>query len=272
VRRFEYSSSCNSPSVMFDLYDKSYTMDLEDFTSACELPSWGSVRDPPKSEFRNFIASITLGESRDITQATIGSIHFPAIHYFALFIGRCIHAKDEACHMCVPDLSILRSAVSGDQSYHMGAIVARRLHHNRHNGDFFGGIFATRLAHFLKIDIREGDMELPPAYLDYDSMASHQFVERPESPLLYRLIFDKQRVFRITLPAPAFFDSQTKGRYVITREEVEEYERRAEAARLHAAAQQAITAAHLYDPNYSSSSQYDPNNYYYGYPPGQPWP
>ena len=27
VRRFEYSSSRNSPSVMFDLYDKSYTMD-----------------------------------------------------------------------------------------------------------------------------------------------------------------------------------------------------------------------------------------------------
>ena len=37
-----------------------------------------SVRDPPKSEFRNFLASITVGESRDITQATIGSIHFPA--------------------------------------------------------------------------------------------------------------------------------------------------------------------------------------------------
>ena len=39
VRRFEYSSSRNSPSVMFDLYDKSYTMDLEDFTLACKLPS-----------------------------------------------------------------------------------------------------------------------------------------------------------------------------------------------------------------------------------------
>ena len=109
--------------------------------------------------------------------------------------------------MCVPDLSILMSAVLADQYYHMGAIVARRLHHNRYNGDFFGRIYATRLANFLEIDIREGDMELPPAYLDYNFMASHQFVERPESPLLYRLIFYKRRVFRITLPAPAFFDS-----------------------------------------------------------------
>ena len=33
VRRFEFSTSCNSPTVLFDLYDKSYTMDLEDFTS-----------------------------------------------------------------------------------------------------------------------------------------------------------------------------------------------------------------------------------------------
>ena len=82
-------------------------MDLEDFTTACKLPQWGSIRDPRKSEFRDFLASITVGESRDITQATIGSIHFRAIHYFALFIGRCINGKDEACHMCVPDLIFL---------------------------------------------------------------------------------------------------------------------------------------------------------------------
>ena len=63
-------------------------MDLEDFTTACKLPQWGNINDPHKSEFRDFLASITVGESRDIAQATIGSIHFPAIHYFALFIGK----------------------------------------------------------------------------------------------------------------------------------------------------------------------------------------
>ena len=51
--------------------------------------------------------------------------------------------------MCVPDLSIFRSAVLGDKSYNLGAIVARRLHNNKINGDFFGGIYATRLANFL---------------------------------------------------------------------------------------------------------------------------
>ena len=38
VRRFKFSSSRNSHTVLFDLYDKSYTMDLEDFTTACKLP------------------------------------------------------------------------------------------------------------------------------------------------------------------------------------------------------------------------------------------
>ena len=38
VRRFKFASSRNSHTVLFDLYDKSYTMDLEDFNTACKLP------------------------------------------------------------------------------------------------------------------------------------------------------------------------------------------------------------------------------------------
>ena len=131
-------------------------MDLEDFTTACKLPQWGNVNDPHKSEFRDFLASIIVGESRDIAQATIGSIHFPAIHYFALFIGRCINGKYEACHMCVPDLCVLKSAVLGNKDDNLGAIVAHRLHNNGMSGDLFGGIYATRVANYLGIAPREG--------------------------------------------------------------------------------------------------------------------
>ena len=80
VRRFKFTSSRNSQNVMFDLYDKSYTIDLEDFTTACKLPQWGSVNEPRKSEYKDFLASITVGEPREIAQATIEIIHFPAIH------------------------------------------------------------------------------------------------------------------------------------------------------------------------------------------------
>ena len=147
----------------------------------------------------------------------------------------------------------------GDKSYNLGATVARRLHLNRFNGDFFGGIYATRIANFLGIAIREDDIELPPAYLDFNAIVHHQFVEMSESPLQYRLIFNKRHVVHIALPAPAFFDFQIKGRYVITREEADEYERRAEAACRHAAAQEAVAAAAQHNPNYD-----------FGYPPGQP--
>ena len=49
VRRFKYNCMRNSPSVLFDIYDTSYTMDLKDFTNACKLPQWGNINDPHKS-------------------------------------------------------------------------------------------------------------------------------------------------------------------------------------------------------------------------------
>ena len=51
VRRFTHNCARNSPSVIFDIYDTSYTMDLEDFTTACKLPQSGNINDPHKSEF-----------------------------------------------------------------------------------------------------------------------------------------------------------------------------------------------------------------------------
>ena len=69
---------------------------------------------------------------------------------------------------------------------------------------------------------------MPPAYLDYSAMVSHQFLERNEQFLQYRLIFDIRRTVHVALPAPTFFDFQAKRRYFITREEANEYERRTE--------------------------------------------
>ena len=99
------------------------------------------------------------------------------------------------------------------------------------------------MANYLGIHVHEDDRELPPAYLDYNAMVSHHFLERNEQFLQYRLIFDRRSVVHVTLPAPLLFDYQEKGRYVVTREEAAEHERRAEAARRHTAAQEAVAAA-----------------------------
>ena len=56
------------------------------------------------------------------------------------------------------------------------------------------------------VPIHENDMELAPAYLDFNAMVRHQFIERNEQPLQYRLIFDRRRTVHIPLPAPTFFD------------------------------------------------------------------
>ena len=48
----------------------------------------------------------------------------------------CVIDINEACHMCAPNLCVLKSAVLGNKDYNLGAIVARRLHNNRFNGDF----------------------------------------------------------------------------------------------------------------------------------------
>nr|QGH59152.1 retropepsin domain-containing protein [Hordeum vulgare subsp. vulgare] len=114
----------------------------------------------------------------------------------------------EHCHLYAPDLSILKSAVTGDKSFNMGAIIARRLNNNANEGDFFGGIYATRIANFLGVPIREGDPPLHTAFLDRTTLTRYQFLERDDESILYRLIFNRQRVFHITLPAPAFFDFQ----------------------------------------------------------------
>ena len=101
------------------------------------------------------------------------------------------------------------------KGYNLGAIVARRLHKNGRAGDLFGGIYATRVANYLGIAPREGDMMIPAIYLDYDAMVNHHFLRRNEQFLQYRLIFDRHSSVHVTLPAPFLFDYQAKGRYVV---------------------------------------------------------
>ena len=86
-------------------------------------------------------------------------------------------------------------------------------------------------------------MIVPPVYLDKEAMFDHHFLERNEQFLHYRLTYNRRNVVPVTLPAPFLFDYQAKGGYVVTREEVAEHEGRAEAARQHAAAQEAFAAA-----------------------------
>ena len=55
--------------------------------------------------------------------------------------------------------------------------------------------------------MRKEEKLLPPIFLDYKSMVSHDFiVKNKEKMLKYKLIFEKNHPETITLLAPSLFD------------------------------------------------------------------
>ena len=57
---------------------------------------------------------------------TTTSLHFSVVHYFALFITKCLLAREQVGALSSPDFVVLRHALYGDNTYSLGAIVARR--------------------------------------------------------------------------------------------------------------------------------------------------
>ena len=63
-------------------------------------------------------------------------------------------AREKVGALSSPDLAVLHRALEGENTYSLGAIVARRLHVNKSKGKIHGGIFATRLASHFNVQIR----------------------------------------------------------------------------------------------------------------------
>ena len=90
VQNFYYYPKKSPPLVAFHLYDVAREMSLCDFCAVCKIPFEGSLEEPHRKDVDGFIDTITVGESRKVSDARITSIHFPVLHYFAIFAGRCL--------------------------------------------------------------------------------------------------------------------------------------------------------------------------------------
>ena len=261
-------------------------MSLYDFCQICLVPFEGNTEEPHHDDVEGFIDTITVGETRKVSDARITSIHFPVLRYFAIFASRCLIGRGNCGNLSVPDIIILFHGLFCDNSVSMGGIIAKRLSLNRTKGPIFGGIYASRLAAHFNIPIRHYEKEeklLPCLYLDYKSMVAHDFiVKNREKELKYKLIFGKNHPETITLPAPSLFDL-TVGTYLVPLTAIHAYRNPAPAEEPEPEPQfdPSRQSNYQWDPEMtvsqwqsesSSSSYYDPNNYYYGYPPGQPWP
>ena len=117
-------------------------------------------------------------------------------------------------------------ALFGDNTFSMGAVIAKRLSLNHTKGPIFGGIYDARLAKHFEIPIRHYDTEetlLPPTFLDYRSMVVHEFLVKDKNKILkYKLIFNKNCCEFITLHAPSLFNIFS-GMYLVLPEAIHAY-------------------------------------------------
>jgi hypothetical protein len=143
VQSFHFLSGNNPPEVQFNLYAEPHQMPLIEFCDVCLIPSDGEIREPRPPEFEEFYRTLTVGDERGVSSVTSASLHFPSVHYFALFIAKCLLAREKVGALSAPDFAVLRRTLYGDNTYSLGDIVARRLHLNKTKGKIHGGIFAT---------------------------------------------------------------------------------------------------------------------------------
>jgi hypothetical protein len=125
------------------MYAENHQIPLTEFCDICLIPSDGEIREPRPAEFEGFYRTLSVGDERGVWSVTATSLRFPYVHYFVLFIAKCLLAREKVGALSAPDFAVLRRVLYGDNTYSLGAIVARRLHLNRTKGKIHGGIFAT---------------------------------------------------------------------------------------------------------------------------------
>ena len=134
-------------------------MSLYDFCAVCRIPFEGRLDEPHRKDVDGFVNTITVGDPKKGSDARITSIHFPVLCYFAIFASRCLIGRGNSGTFNVPDIIILLHALFGDNSFSMGAIIAKRISLNRTKGPIFGGIYVVRLAEHFEIPIRHYEKE-----------------------------------------------------------------------------------------------------------------
>ena len=77
VQNFHFHARSSPPSVEFYLYDEHKEMSLCDFCRVCMIPFAGKIEEPHRDDVEGFIDTITVGETRKVSDAWITSIHFP---------------------------------------------------------------------------------------------------------------------------------------------------------------------------------------------------
>ena len=69
VQNFYYYPKESPPSVEFHLYDVVKKMPLDEFCKVCKIPFEGTLDEPHRKDVDGFIDTITVGETRKVSDA-----------------------------------------------------------------------------------------------------------------------------------------------------------------------------------------------------------
>ncbi|KAK1631701.1 hypothetical protein QYE76_006016 [Lolium multiflorum] len=267
VESFQFQNTEYNPTVAFKIYGTPVTMELEEFCRALDIAPVGTARriDNNPRDLLELYRGITNDDCRTIQRGKIRNIQLPAIKYFAYYIATSILGRENTSNISSYHLAFLNIALTGQTSYHLGSLIARRL---SSRGPIFGGTIALRILTHLRLPIDPNDVPLTPRKLDITAMKSHHFVTTDSTidNMVYRMLFADGEETEIPLPQLGLFciDRQPWSR---TKEEVDEHMKIQDFHQQH----DSEDAEPSYDctithPGASSSTypEYDPSSSYYG--------
>ncbi|KAK1691777.1 hypothetical protein QYE76_008474 [Lolium multiflorum] len=177
VESFQFNNKQYEPTVAFRIYGNPVTMKLEDFCRALDIAPVGTasrIDDNPR-DLLELYRGITDDDCRTIQRGKIRNIQLPAIKYFAYYIATSILGRENTSNISSYHLAFLNIALTGQTSYHLGALIARRL---TTRGPIFGGTIALRVLTYLNLPIDPNDVPLAPRKLDIVAMKSLFNIDR----------------------------------------------------------------------------------------------
>ncbi|KAK1697593.1 hypothetical protein QYE76_014290 [Lolium multiflorum] len=206
VESFKFQNTEYNPTVAFKIYGTPVTMELEEFCRALDIAPVGTARriDNNPRDLLELYRGITNDDCRTIQRGKIRNIQLPAIKYFAYYVATSILGRENTSNISSYHLAFLNIALTGQTSYHLGSLIARRL---STKGPIFGGTIALRILTHLELPIDPNDVPLTPRRLDIIAMKSHQFVttESTLDNMAYRMLFADGDEKEIPLPQPGLF-------------------------------------------------------------------
>ncbi|KAK1662267.1 hypothetical protein QYE76_050426 [Lolium multiflorum] len=267
VESFKFHNTQYEPTVAFKIYDNPVTMELEEFCRALDIAPVGTTRriDDNPRDLLELYRGITEDDCRTIQRGKIRNIQLPAIKYFAYYIATSILGRENTSNISSYHLAFLNAALTGETSYHLGSLIARRL---SSRGPIFGGTIALRILTHLRLSLDSNDVPLTPRRLDIAAMKSHHFVTTDSTidNMVYRMLFADGNEKEIPLPQPGLFSIDRQS-WSLTKEEVEEHMKIQEFHQQH----DSENAEPSYDctvtyPDVSSSTYMEPgrSSSYYG--------